>query len=116
MTDPADPPTVEQTTIIDAPPADVFAVLTAVEPVFEACASLTVSTCGEGVTVTDGGPDASSSAFGGQVRVTDSEEPTSHTLPVDGETEHTVAWTLQPGKTSTQVTATVTNSFPNPRS
>lgn len=104
----------EQSVSIDAAPADVFAVLTAVEPVFEACIGLTVSTDEEGVTVTGAGADASPSVFGGQVRVTDSEEPTSLTMVFDGATESTVAWTLQPEETSTQVTATVTTSLSAP--
>ncbi len=105
----------EQSVSIDAAPADVFAVLTAVEPVFEACAGLTVSTDEEGVTVTDAGADASPSAFDGQVRVTECEEPTSLTMIFDGEIESTVEWTLQPEEPHTLVTATVTNGLPADR-
>ncbi|WP_330633570.1 terpene synthase family protein [Halocatena halophila] len=107
----ADAPTgpLEQSVSIDAAPADVFAVLTAVESVLEACSGLTVRTAEEGVTVTDVGPEGTSpSVFTGQVRVTDSEEPTRLTMTFDGAPESTVAWTLQPEGTSTLVTATVT--------
>lgn len=65
------------------------------EPVLAACSGLTVSTDGEGVTVTDAGAEgASLSAFGGQVHVTEREEPTGPTS-LQRATESTVEWTLQ---------------------
>ncbi|ELY92602.1 terpene synthase family protein [Natrialba taiwanensis] len=105
----------EESVSIDAAPADIFAVLTAGEPVLTECSGLTVSTGGEDVTVTDAGAEgASPSVFGGQVRVTDSEEPTSLTMSFDGATECIVKWTLQPEEDATLVTAAVTDSPPAP--
>ncbi len=101
----------EESISIDAAPADIFAVLTAVEPVLAESTGLTVSTGVEDVTVTDAGAEgAYPSVFGGKVRVTDSEEPTSLTMTFEGDIQVDVEWTIQAQKNSTLVTATVTVS------
>lgn len=115
--DHSDPTTIEQTTTIDAPRADLYAVLVDLETIPKYCPAMTVTPTEDGVEVTFVGSIAGIESHPSSpvtVRVAAMDEPARLTLALSGAIDGTVEWTLQPHDEHTRATVTLTYTVAMP--